>query len=132
MTRPDLTVILSRSAQAGARKYVVSSRLLVASGLLVLIMLTSFGLSGLHYYRMWKKTGDFGDLKSEVDRVRKENASLRVASEQLSEKISLLEVTATKLKFLSGADKDALAGVGGPSRSREPASVRERLAPSLE
>ena len=120
MTRPDLTIILSRSAQAGARKYVVSSRLLLVSGLLVLIMLTSFGLSGLHYYYMWKKTGDFSDLKGEVDRVRRENASLRVASEQLSEKVSLLEVTATKLKFLSGADEDAREGVGGPSKSLSP------------
>ena len=120
MTRPDLTIILSRSAHAGARKYVVSSRLLLVSGLLVLIMLTSFGLSGLHYYYMWKKTGDFSDLKGEVDRVRRENASLRVASEQLSDKVSLLEVTATKLKFLSGADEDAREGVGGPSKSLSP------------
>ena len=120
MTRPDLTIILLRSAQAGARKYVVSSRLLSVSRLLVLIMATSFGLSGLHYFHMWKKTGDFSDLKAEVGRVRRENASLRVVSEQLSGKISLLEVTATKLKFLTEADEDALTGAGGPSTSASP------------
>ena len=120
MTRPDLTVILSRSAQAGARKYRFSSRLLVACGALVLIMMTAFCLSGLHYYHMWKRTSDFGDLKSELDRVHRENASLRVASEQLGEKISLLEVTATKLKYLTGADEGALAGIGGPSKPSIP------------
>lgn len=117
MSRGDVTVIIARRSEAPVQKYTFSRKFLLSLGVTVLILLSSFTLSNLHYYYMWKKTTEYSQLKVEVDQLRKENESFRLAANQLNEKISTLEMTSKKLKIFSGLDREGLGGVGGPSRT---------------
>ena len=118
--REDLTIIISRSAQLPARRYRIPHRLLVSLGMASAVLFSSFTLSTLHYYYMWKKTTDHEQLKVSAYALSKENETFRLAGRQLNEKISSLEVTSKKLQILSGLDEGGLGGVGGPSTYDNP------------
>ena len=114
MSRNDLTVIIGRDSWVSASKYRVSHRFLLAFGIALVILFSSFTLSTLHYYYMWKKTFYHDHLKLEADKLREENETFRLSARQLNEKISTLEITSQKLQLLSGSDREGLGGVGGP------------------
>jgi murein DD-endopeptidase MepM/ murein hydrolase activator NlpD len=120
MKRGDLTVIVARFADVPARKYLIPRRLVLASLVALIILLSSFVLSSLHYYHMWKKTAQHDQLMVEVDLLQRENETFRLSASQLNAKISALEVTSKKLTILSGLERDGLGGVGGPTDSRNP------------
>ena len=113
-SKKDYTIIVSRSARIPARKFGFSRRLIVSLGIAFLVLSSSFTLSTLHYYHMWKKTSLYAQLKEEVDQLRRENETFRLTAHQLNEKISTLELTSKRLKILSGLDRKGLGGVGGP------------------
>lgn len=124
--RGDFTVIVARLAQTPARKYTVSRKLVLSLGIALLIVFSTFVLSTLHYYHMWKKTSEYAQLKQEVSELRKENETFRLAAHQLNEKISTLEVTSKKLKIISGLDREGLGGVGGPTLPAPRLSLNNR------
>lgn len=115
MRRSDLTVIIGRDGRPSAAKYRVSHRFLLAFGIALVVLLSSFTLSTLHYYNMWTKTDHYDHLKLEADKLREQNDTFRLSARQLNEKISTLEITSKKLQLLSGSDGEGLGGVGGPS-----------------
>ena len=115
MKRGDFTVILARFAETPARKYTFSKRFVTSLGLLLVIFISAFTLSSLHYYQMWKKTGEYNRLKVEVDQLRKENQTFRVSANQLTDRLSALEVVSKKLTIVSGLDHGGMGGVGGPT-----------------
>ena len=119
-TREDLTVIIAGASDTTARKYSFSRLLIVSLGISLLVLFSSFTLSALHYYYMWNKTSEHGQLKDEADRLRRENETFRVTANQLTEKISALEMTSKKLSIVSGLDQKGLGGVGGPGGSDLP------------
>ena len=118
--RGDLTVIISRAAELPARRYKISQKLLLRLGIALGVLFSSFCLSTLHYYHMWKKTTDHDQLLTSSYELSKENDTFRLAARQLSEKLASLEVTSTKLQILSGLDQEGLGGVGGPSAYENP------------
>ncbi len=118
--RGDLTIIISRSAELPARRFRLSQKFLLTMGIALGILLSSFSLSTLHYYHMWKKTTDHEQLQATSYDLSKENDTFRLAARQLSEKLAALDVTSTKLQILSGLDEEGLGGVGGPSAYENP------------
>ena len=118
--KEKLTLIISRSVDSPARRYRISHAFLMTVGTALIVLFSSFVSSTLHYYRMWKKTSDYQLLKVEADRFRKDNEAFQLATRQLGEKISLLEVASKKLEILSGVNREGLGGVGGPSSSDNP------------
>ncbi|MDA2924652.1 M23 family metallopeptidase, partial [Acidobacteria bacterium AH-259-L09] len=118
--REDLSLIISCSAEASALRYKISHLFLRMVATALIVLFSSFALSTLHYFHMWKRTTDYGGLKVEVDNLRKENETFRLAARQLSEKISSLEVTSKKLEILSGLEREGFGGVGGPSPYDKP------------
>ena len=114
-SRGDFTLIVSREADSSASRYRVSQRFFLAIGIAMAVLFSSFTLSTLHYYHMWKGTSNYALVKGEVAQLRKENESFRLAARQLSEKVSSLEVSSKKLEITSGMDGEGLGGVGGPS-----------------
>jgi hypothetical protein len=118
--RGDLTIIVSRSAERPARRFRISQKFLIRLGIALGVLVSSFSMSTLHYYNMWKKTADHEQLKVSAYELSKENDTFRLAARQLSEKVSSLEVTSTKLQILSGLDEAGLGGVGGPSAYDNP------------
>ncbi|MFQ5928464.1 MAG: M23 family metallopeptidase [Acidobacteriota bacterium] len=116
MSKKDkLTLIISRSVDSPAHRYRISHAFLMTVGTALIVLFSSFVSSTLHYYRMWKKTSDYQLLKVESDRFRKDNQAFQLATRQLGEKLSLLEVASKKLEILSGVNREGLGGVGGPS-----------------
>lgn len=81
----------------------------------VAVLLLSVTFSSLHYFYMWNQSRDHLRLKSEVLRLRKENDTFRLIAKQLTDRLSSMEVSANKLKIISGFEEDGLGGVGGPS-----------------
>jgi murein DD-endopeptidase MepM/ murein hydrolase activator NlpD len=120
MKRGDLTVIVARFADGPARKYLIPRKLALISLVVLILILSSFVLSGLHYYHMWKKTAQHDQLVAEVNQLQRENEIFRLSANQLNAKISALEVTSKKLTILSGLEKDGFGGVGGPTDSGNP------------
>ena len=114
------TLIIARSGREGARKYSLPVVLTTVVGLLGGVLFLSFLFSMLHYWWMAERTVHVVRLETEVARMRQENAGLRAVSGKLTDKISSLEVTATRLKFLSENDDDGLGGAGGPARVARP------------
>jgi murein DD-endopeptidase MepM/ murein hydrolase activator NlpD len=114
MKRGDWTVIVARFAETPARRYSLPRKLVVGVSTASLVLLACFVLSTLHYYQMWKKTSEYDRLKVEVDQLRKENDTFRLAADHLSDKFSALEVTSKKLSILSGLDREGMGGLGGP------------------
>ena len=53
--RGDLTVIISRSVELPARRYRISQKFLLRLGISLGVLFSSFSLSALHYYHMWKE-----------------------------------------------------------------------------
>lgn len=125
--RGDYSIIVSRFAEAPARRYRVSRHLLRGLGILSVILLASLTISGLHYYHMWRHTQEYGQLKEEVDRLRKENQTYRLTAKQLSDQISALQVTAQKLKIVAKSDLEGLGGVGGPFDLENPLLTEKDL-----
>jgi len=123
MRKGDLTVIIARFAETPARKFTFSRRLILSTGLALLVFITAFVLSNLHYYRMWKKTSEYEHLRVEADQLRKENETFRQRANQLTDQLSALEVTSKKLTILSGLEREGLGGVGGPTTVSTPASL---------
>jgi murein DD-endopeptidase MepM/ murein hydrolase activator NlpD len=82
--------------------------------------MTGLILASFHYYRMWLQAGDYILLQGQVDQLRKDDEGLRLSAKQLSDQIAALQVTAQKLKIVSGFDSDALGGVGGPADKSNP------------
>lgn len=121
MKRGDFTVIIARVSQAPARKFTIPKRVARAAVAAAAILVGSLFLSSMHYYYMWNKSRDFVRLKSEVVRLRKQNEVYRVAARQLSDRLSLIEVSAQKLRIVSGLEDDGLGGVGGPGRPNDAA-----------
>jgi murein DD-endopeptidase MepM/ murein hydrolase activator NlpD len=114
MRRGDFTVIVARFAETPARKYSFSKKLVGAVSVALFVFLSSFILSSLHYYQMWKKTAEYDHLKVEVDQLRKENQSFRLATNNLGDQLSGLEMVSKKLSILSGLNLGSI-GVGGPT-----------------
>ena len=119
-SKGDFTVTISRADLTSGRSFSVSAKLLVSGFLVALCCLTGVSLSALHYYRMWVRAGDYSRLRVEVDRLRKQDEGLKLSAKHLSDQLAALQVTAQKLKILSGFDSDALGGVGGPANSSNP------------
>lgn len=115
MKKGDFTIILARFAETPAKAYCFPRKLAAAVGIITFVFISCFILSSLHYYQMWKKTGDFDRLKVEADQLRKENQTFRVSANQLTDRLSALEVVSKKLTILSGMDHDGMGGVGGPT-----------------
>ena len=114
------TLIVAAPGTRWARRYSLPVGLVATIGFLGSVLAVAFVFSTLHYYHMWKRTGEFSQLKNDMEQARRENAGLRAVSGKLNEKISSLEVTATRLKFLSESDEDGLGGIGGPSTVASP------------
>ena len=114
------TLIIARSGREGARTYSLPVLLTTVIGLLGGVLFLSFLFSMLHYWWMAERTHHVLELETEVARMRQENAGLRAISGKLTDKISSLEVTATRLKFLSEDDEDGFGGAGGPARVARP------------
>ena len=119
-TGETYTLIIARSGREGARKYSLSVGLTTVIGLLGGVLFFSFLFSTLHYWWMAERTVHVYELEADVARMRQENAGLRAVSGKLTDKISSLEVTATRLKFLSENDADGFGGAGGPARVARP------------
>lgn len=118
--KADFTIIVSRFARIPARKYRLSRKLVLSLGIALTVLLSSFTLSTLHYYYMWKRTSGHSQLKERADQLRRENEAFRLTAHRLNEKVSALELTSKKLKILSGLDRKGLGGVGGPPSSDVP------------
>ena len=114
-SRGDFTIIVSRESDSSASRYRVSRRFFLTIGIAVVVLFSSFTLSTLHYYHMWKGISDYALVKGELAQLRKENETFRLVARQLSEKVSSLEVSSKKLEIISGLDGEGLGGVGGPS-----------------
>ncbi len=122
----DFTVIIARVSEVPARKFTIPKRLMVMSVAASLVLAAAFVLSALHYYSMWNKSRDYVQLKQEVDELRKQNEGFRLSARQLTERLSSIEVSAQKLRILSGLEDDGLGGVGGPHSSDPAVSFDER------
>jgi murein DD-endopeptidase MepM/ murein hydrolase activator NlpD len=118
MRRGDFTVIVSRLSGVPARKFSIPRGLLLVSIIVVSVLICSVTLSGLHYFHMWGKSQDYDNLKSEVTQLRKQNESFRLTAKQLTDRLSFVEISAQKLRLLSGLD-EGLGGLGGPSSGND-------------
>lgn len=118
--RKDLVLIVSRSTRAPAFRLRVPRAFLACAVAAFLILLSSFALSTLHYYRMWTRTFEYERLMVEVDVLRKENETFGLSAKQLGEKMASLELASKKLQMLSGLDGEGRGGVGGPSLREVP------------
>ncbi|HLV00514.1 MAG TPA: M23 family metallopeptidase, partial [Acidobacteriota bacterium] len=98
----------------------LSMRGLVVLVALLVSLITLLVFSGLSYHRMWAQSQQYEELVREVDLLRRNSETFRLAAKQLEDRISGLQVTAQKLRIGSGFDLDALGGVGGPSSSTDP------------
>lgn len=117
MRKSDFTVIVARQAPSGARKYLLSRWLLLGFSVGILVLISSFILSALHYFHMDRKSARFVELSSEVDRLRRENDDFRLTAKRLTDRLSTMEVTAKKLEILSDQELGRMGGVGGPSQT---------------
>ena len=97
-----------------------SYKLIVITGLIGLLMLTSLLFVVIHYYRMNDRLGDFTQMEKEVDFLKKREQEWRLSAKRLNDRIATLQVTSDKLRILSGWDTDSLGGVGGPAREVNP------------
>lgn len=118
--RGDFTVIVARFSGAPARKFTFPRRFVAAAAVATAVFLGSVGLSSLHYYYMWHKSRDYSSLRAEVDQLRKQNEAFRATARQLTDRLSMIEVSAQKLRIVSGLEEEGLGGVGGPSRGDDP------------
>ncbi|MFZ0429384.1 MAG: M23 family metallopeptidase [Acidobacteriota bacterium] len=116
----DFTVTVSRAGRSCGRSFDLSIKLLVSAFIVGLCCLTGVSLSALHYYRMWIQSSDYARVQREVDQLRKQDEGLKLSAKHLSDQLAALQITAQKLKILSGFDSDALGGVGGPADSSNP------------
>jgi len=91
--------------------------LLVIGFIVLLSGLTGMFLCGAHYYRMWLQSKDYVQLVTEIDQMRRTDEGLRLTAKQLGDEIAALQVTAQKLRILSGFTSDSLGGVGGPAKA---------------
>lgn len=124
MRRSDLTIIVARCAGVPARKLSIPQPLLIVALASVIVLLAAFLFSALHYYQMWSRSQNYGELKAEVDLLRKQNETFRIAAKQLTDRISSIEVAAQKLKIVSGLDQEGLGGVGGPAPTSDAAVLK--------
>jgi len=115
LRKGDITIILARFAETPAKAYCFPRKLATALGIISFVFISGFILSSLHYYQMWKKTSEYNQLKLEVDQLRKENQSFRLAANNLADQLSALEVVSKKVTILSGLNGEGMGGVGGPS-----------------
>ncbi len=115
MRKGDFTLIIAAYGKGAAKKYTISRKLIVTLSLSALIVSAAFSISTLHYYYMWKKTGNHSELLAEVDELRRENGSFRTSARQLDDRLALLETAAKKLEIMAGFSESAV-GVGGPDR----------------
>jgi len=115
----DLTIILSRRECPVASKYKMSRGLLWTLGVALVVLVSSFSMSTLHYFYMWKKTANYDRLRLESDALRGENEILRLSTRQLGEKISNLEINSKKLEFLSISGGEKMGSTGGPSNAED-------------
>ncbi len=117
MRKGDFTIILARFAEAPAKAYCFPRKLAAALCIISFVFISCFVLSSLHYYQMWKKTSEYDRLKLEVDQLRKENQTFRLAANNLADQLSALEVVSKKVTILSGLNREGMGGLGGPSTS---------------
>ncbi|MFB3903967.1 MAG: M23 family metallopeptidase [Acidobacteriota bacterium] len=117
MRKGDLTIILARFAETPAKAYCFPRKLAVALSVILFVFISGFILSSLHYYQMWKKTSDYDRLRLEVDQLRKENQTFRLAASNLADQLSSLEVISKKVTILSGLNREGMGGLGGPSNT---------------
>jgi len=119
-SRGDFVITVSREGWPFGRSLTITIKLLVSTLIVVLCCMTGLVLASFHYYRMWLQTEDYALLQGRVDQLRKDDEGLRLSAKQLSDQIAGLQVTAQKLKIVSGFDADALGGVGGPPGKSNP------------
>jgi len=117
LRKGDFTIILARFAEAPAKAYCFPRKLAAAVGILTFVFISCFILSSLHYYQMWKKTSEHDRLRLEVDQLRKENQTFRLAANNLADQLSALEVVSKKVTILSGLNHQGMGGLGGPSNT---------------
>ncbi|HRR27185.1 MAG TPA: M23 family metallopeptidase [Acidobacteriota bacterium] len=115
-------LILTVATTQGEKVRIVplSFRQLCAFCLILLCILSGVSLLAFHYYRMWLRTEDYTRLQGALDEVRRSEEALRLRAGQLSDQLASLEVTAQKLRILSGFSDDALGGLGGPKVTPDP------------
>jgi len=116
----DITVTVWRAGSAFGRSINLTPRLLAVSLLGVLCLVAAVGFASVHYYQMMAQSSDYARLEAEVDLMRKSDHGIRVSARQLSDQIASLQITAQKLKIVSGLDPDSLGGVGGPRTKGDP------------
>jgi murein DD-endopeptidase MepM/ murein hydrolase activator NlpD len=116
----NFTVTISRVGRRCGRSFDLSVKFLVTSFIVALCFLTAGIFSSVHYYRMWIHSHDYASLHGELDRLRKEDERLRLTAKQLGDQIAALQVTAQRLRMISGFDADSFGGVGGPARNTDP------------
>lgn len=119
-SKRSITVIVTSCSRVPARYLKFSQQHIAAAGLAVFGLVGLLAFFGLHYYQMWVVAADYQDLRQEVTQLRKSDQAFRLAAKQLSERLSALQLTAQKLKIVSGFDTDGLGGVGGPSTDQNP------------
>ncbi|MFQ5740805.1 MAG: M23 family metallopeptidase [Acidobacteriota bacterium] len=120
MKRRDFTVIIASFSGVPARRFSVPRNMVYGFAAALLAVVTAFTLSSLHYYSMWNKTGDYASLQKERDELRTQNEAFRLTAKLLTDRLSSLEISAQKLRIVSGLDEAGLGGVGGPRRSKDP------------
>ncbi len=116
----NLTFVVANLAGGRARKFMVPKRSVSLACTALAVFLIAVLLSSLHYYSMWNRTHDYSVMQTEVDQLRRQNAAFRNTARQLTERVSVIEVAAQKLRFVSGLDDTGLGGVGGPSSTTDP------------
>jgi murein DD-endopeptidase MepM/ murein hydrolase activator NlpD len=116
----DISITVWRAGSAFGRSINLTPRVLAVSLLVVLCLVAAGGFATVHYYQMLIRSSDYARLEAEVDLMRRSDQSFRVAARQLGDQLSSLQVTAQKLKIISGLDPDTLGGAGGPRSTSDP------------
>jgi murein DD-endopeptidase MepM/ murein hydrolase activator NlpD len=129
MEKRFYTFIVAHHATARLHKIRIPHFVLYAILATSLIGIVSLVVMTSTYIRMVTKTFDYNNLRKQMETLQLENLSMRVAANQIDEKLSVIEALAKKLSVTSGLDKQALKpNAGGIGGFREPAGQ----LPSLE
>jgi murein DD-endopeptidase MepM/ murein hydrolase activator NlpD len=118
--RDDYVITISRTGELRGHSIRLSLGSVITCFILILASFTLLILLGVHYHKLWLKSVDYARLEQEIDELNKGQEGIKLSAKQLADQINSLQVTAQKLKVLSGIDEDALGGVGGPRKPADP------------
>ncbi len=118
--RSEFTVTVASARDRRGRTFSLSTRFLVGIFVVLFTGMTLLVFSSVNYYQMWRQSADFARLQRQSDELRRHNDKSQLAARQLSDQIAALQITAQKLRILSGMDPDAMGGVGGPVDAADP------------